>query len=104
MGRRPNTSPQTRLLLAALAEAPQAWRHGYELAKVTGLKSGTLYPLLMRLHEQGLLEAEWREADVRGRPPRHAYRLTGEGVKLAAQATGSDPARASAEWSLGRAG
>lgn len=85
MGRRPNSSRQTRLVLAALAEVPSRWWHGYDLVKQLGLKSGTLYPLLMRLHEQGLLEAEWRETEERGRPPRHMYRLTPAGTALAAR-------------------
>jgi DNA-binding PadR family transcriptional regulator len=85
MGRRPNISRQTRLVLAALASAPSQWWHGYDLVKQLGLKSGTLYPLLMRLHEQGLLEAEWRATEGRGRPPRHMYRLTAAGGALAAE-------------------
>ncbi len=85
MPRAANISVQTRLILAALAEQPQAWRYGYDLSKETGLKSGTLYPLLMRLHDQGWLEAEWRPAVQPGRPPRHAYRLTGAGLALAAE-------------------
>lgn len=85
MVRRPNSSRQTRLVLAALAEAPQRWWHGYDLGRALGLKSGTLYPLLIRLHEQGLLESEWRSAEVRGRPPRHVYRLTAAGTALATE-------------------
>jgi len=84
MSRPPNASPQTRRLLAELNLQPQAWRYGYELAKSTNLKSGTLYPLLARLSDQGLLEAEWRPSLQAGRPPRHAYRLTAAGVALAA--------------------
>ncbi|OJU10254.1 MAG: PadR family transcriptional regulator [Caulobacterales bacterium 68-7] len=83
MARSPNISPQTRRLLAALLEQPQAWRHGYDLSKLTGLKSGTLYPILMRLSEQGLVEAEWREPLRVGRPARHVYRLTTSGLALA---------------------
>jgi PadR family transcriptional regulator len=83
MPRRPNSSRQTRALLAALLERSQAWRHGYELSKETGLRSGTLYPLLMRLSEQGFLEQRWQEAERPGLPPRHAYRLTAAGVALA---------------------
>ncbi|MDB5441609.1 MAG: hypothetical protein JWM33_4036 [Caulobacteraceae bacterium] len=83
MARTPNVSPQTRRLLAALLGQPQAWRHGYDLSKETGLKSGTLYPLLIRLSDQGLLEAEWRDPVQAGRPPRHAYRLTATGLALA---------------------
>jgi PadR family transcriptional regulator, regulatory protein PadR len=49
----------------------------------TGLRSGTLYPLLVRLSEQGLLEARWEEAVRPGLPPRHVYRLTARGLALA---------------------
>jgi PadR family transcriptional regulator, regulatory protein PadR len=83
MPRKPNTSRQTRSLLAILLERPQAWRHGYDLSKETGLRSGTLYPLLMRLSEQGLLEQRWEEADRPGLPPRHVYRLTAAGLAFA---------------------
>ncbi len=67
-------------------EEPQAWRYGYDLGRATGLKSGTLYPMLMRLHDQGFLEAEWRPSPQPGRPPRHAYRLTASGMTLAREA------------------
>lgn len=87
MPRANNISVQTRAVLEALSNQPQAWRYGYDLSKETGLKSGTLYPLLMRLHDQGLLEAEWRQALQPGRPPRHAYRLTAAGTALAAERT-----------------
>jgi DNA-binding PadR family transcriptional regulator len=83
MPRKPNTSRQTRVLLAALLERRQTWRHGYDLSKETGLRSGTLYPLLMRLSEQGLLESCWQDAERPGLPPRHAYRLTASGLALA---------------------
>ena len=87
MPRAANISPQTLAVLSALAIQPQAWRYGYDLSKETGLKSGTLYPLLMRLHDQGLLEAEWRQPLQAGRPARHAYRLTATGLALAAERT-----------------
>lgn len=83
MPRTPNASRQTHLLLAVLLERPRTWRHGYELSLQTGLKSGTLYPLLMRLSEQGLLDARWTESDQPGRPPRHLYRPTAAGLALA---------------------
>lgn len=51
--------------------------------KATGLLSGTLYPLLMRMTDQGLVDAEWREPTQSGRPPRHTYRLTADGYALA---------------------
>jgi DNA-binding PadR family transcriptional regulator len=70
------------VLLDALSARTQTWRHGYDLMKETGLRSGTLYPLLMRMTDQGLVEAEWREPERPGRPPRHVYRLTASGVAL----------------------
>lgn len=83
MARARTPSPQTRAVIEALCDRAQAWRYGYDLSKQTGLQSGTLYPLLMRLLDQGLLEAEWRPAEQPGRPQRHAYRLTGEGLAFA---------------------
>jgi DNA-binding PadR family transcriptional regulator len=80
-------SPQTLLVLAALHEQPSQWQHGYALASGTGLKSGTLYPILIRLADRGLVEACWQEEPTPGRPRRHLYRLTADGaVSAAAQA------------------
>ncbi len=70
-------------LLATLSARPLEWRHGYDLMKETGLLSGTLYPLLMRMTDQKLVEAEWREPAQPGRPARHAYRLTAAGIAFA---------------------
>jgi DNA-binding PadR family transcriptional regulator len=92
MSRPPNRSPQTLLVLEVLLGARRAWRHGYDLAKETGLQSGTLYPILMRLAEQGLLEESWQPADVAGRPPRHLYRLTTAGVATARELVRREPA------------
>ena len=83
MPRPPNVSAQTRALLAHFAAQPQAWQYGYELTKLTGLGSGTLYPTLARLADQGFLEADWRASALPGRPPRQAYRLTGAGIEFA---------------------
>lgn len=95
MPRRPNSSPQTLSVLEALLGAHGRWRHGYDLSKETGLKAGTLYPILMRLSETGWLEARWERPGGLGRPPRHLYRLTGEGRRLTRAAmTGAErPAR-----------
>ena len=59
------------------------WRHGYDLLQETSLKSGTLYPLLMRLADDGLLESEWRPPVPPARAPRHAYRLSPSGRAFA---------------------
>ncbi len=79
--RRP--SDQTIAVLQALLSRPADWRYGYDLGKETDLKSGTLYPVLMRLAEQGMLESEWRASTRQGAPARHAYRLTQSGISYA---------------------
>ena len=81
--RRPHSSRQALRILHALEARPQTWRHGYDLMDETGLKSGTLYPLLMRLEDDGLLESEWRPPVPPARAPRHAYRLTAAGRAFA---------------------
>jgi len=78
------SSPQTRLVLEALSAEPERWRYGYDLLRVTGLKSGSLYPILARLTERGWLEATWEEDGPPGRPRRHLYRVTAEGARAAA--------------------
>jgi PadR family transcriptional regulator PadR len=90
MPRKPNSSRQTRAVLAMLLEQSRRWLHGYDIAKATGLKSGTLYPLLMRLSEQGLLESRWQDAERPGLPPRHCYRLSVSGVAFAGEQTRSE--------------
>jgi PadR family transcriptional regulator PadR len=81
--RRP--SAQTRAVLRAFAAEPSSWRYGYELGQELGLQAGSLYPILMRLSDRGLLEASWEGDSPAGRPPRHLYRLTAAGASLAAQ-------------------
>ena len=90
---------QTRALMGALAGAPQAWRYGYDLSRETGLKSGTLYPLMMRLAERGWLESRWEEAGIEGRPPRRLCRLTAEGQVQAAKWLADEAPAAAARWS-----
>jgi len=76
-------SRQSRAILQALLSRPRDWRYGYELSRLVGLSSGTLYPLLIRLHERDLLESKWIEAERPGRPARHAYRLSPTGLAFA---------------------
>jgi len=71
----------------ALAHSPTAWHYGYQLCQQLGLKAGSVYPILMRLADRGLLETAWETDAPAGRPPRHLYRLTGPGRALAAELT-----------------
>lgn len=76
-------SPQIRKLLAALLSQRVQWQHGYDLSQQTGLSSGTLYPILMRLSDRGMVESRWEPSEHEGRPPRKLYRLNAEGVTYA---------------------
>lgn len=64
-------------------QAGEAGRHGYDLCSQARVQSGTLYPLLIRLEAQGFLTARWEQSEIAGRPPRHVYRLTAAGRRLA---------------------
>jgi PadR family transcriptional regulator, regulatory protein PadR len=85
----------------ALADPRSGWRHGYHLCQQLDLKAGTVYPILMRLHERGKVETAWEADPPAGRPARHLYRLSGAGAELAeelrtaasaeAYAVGKDP-------------
>ncbi len=79
-------------MLAALEAEPGSWSHGYPIAKETGLRSGTLYPILIRLAERGLVEACWEDGQPAGRPRRHLYRLSSGGL-AAARAALAEAAR-----------
>src|SRR5436853_6447862 len=85
-------SPQTLRVLERFAERPTAWCYGYELSRETGLKSGTLYPILMRLAKFSLLETKWLTTDD-GVPPRHTYRLTPKRLELVRSSLVAAPAR-----------
>ena len=75
-------SPQTLKVLEAFLQSAKDWKYGYDISRNTGLKSGTLYPILMRLAERRLLETSWETVEA-GKPPRHLYRLTADGLRFA---------------------
>ena len=68
MARHSEFSQQTLAVLAVLCAQPEAWQHGYAIARDTGLKSGTLYPILVRLADRELMEACWEDEQPTGRP------------------------------------
>jgi PadR family transcriptional regulator PadR len=57
-------------------------RHGFDIMDASGLASGTVYPILRRLEDAGMLRSKWEPAsDARDeqRPPRRYYQITGAG-------------------------
>ena len=76
------------LILSLLDDQP---RHGYDIGKLIESRSGgrlrfhiaSLYPLLYRLENRGLIEGRWVEKPNQRR--RRYYRLTTQGQKTLAQ-------------------
>jgi PadR family transcriptional regulator, regulatory protein PadR len=76
----------TALVIAAVV---RGHRYGFDVIDVTGLPSGTVYPILRRLEDSGMLRSRWeREAAAHdeGRPPRKYYQVTGSGQAAAREA------------------
>lgn len=82
----PRLTHATSLVLRAIATGHA---HGFRIMEVTGLPSGTVYPVLRRLEFQGCLASAWEDEDEahdEGRPRRRMYTLTRHGHELAARA------------------
>jgi PadR family transcriptional regulator, regulatory protein PadR len=70
------------MVLQALASG---YEHGFDIIDLTGLASGTVYPILRRLERRGLVRSEWEDealARAEGRPQRRCYEITGAGRKV----------------------
>lgn len=83
--KRPISGPAAAVL-RALAEGAT---YGFDVMDGTGLPSGTVYPILSRAEQRGLVESRWEDpSDHRpeGRPARKYYRLTDEGRAVLAEA------------------
>jgi DNA-binding PadR family transcriptional regulator len=77
---------KTALVLEALAAGRH---HGFDIMDATDLPSGTVYPILRRIEEEGLVKARWeRDGAARReqRPPRRYYELTAAGHDRLAEA------------------
>jgi PadR family transcriptional regulator, regulatory protein PadR len=67
---------------AALMSDPSERHWGYELSKLSGIRSGVMYPILQRMLDQGWLTDGWEDQGRIGkakRPPRRYYELTDAG-------------------------
>jgi PadR family transcriptional regulator, regulatory protein PadR len=77
---------QTALVLEALAAGRH---HGWDIMDATDLPSGTVYPILRRIEEEGLARAKWESegaARREQRAPRRYYELTAAGHDRLAEA------------------
>jgi len=81
----PRMTGPTLKVLNQLLQAPTNDLSGAAIARASGLASGTLYPILMRLEASGWLTSQWEDANPSEvkRPRRRLYRLTGSGERAA---------------------
>jgi PadR family transcriptional regulator PadR len=80
----PRLTVQTVEVLRVLLSSPTTPRYGRDIARATGLKTGTLHPILARLELAGWVDSFWEdpaEHEEQGRPRRRYYRLTTDGAK-----------------------
>jgi PadR family transcriptional regulator, regulatory protein PadR len=78
------TQQLLKVLTTLLAEPGREW-YGLELMDSTKLTSGTLYPILHRLVQDGWLARHGDQASDKGGPGRRLYVLTGVGEQAAAR-------------------
>ncbi len=80
------TQQTERILETLMSDSAGEW-WGSRIAPAAGLKSGTLYPALLRMERFGWLTWRWEDIDpaIAGRPRRRLYRLTGDGERAARQ-------------------
>lgn len=72
----------TMQILVSLVQHPDIGCYGYQISKETGVRSGTLYPMLARLADAGLTISYVEDVDPAtvGRPLRRYHKLTADGV------------------------
>src|SRR5260370_33033969 len=71
-------TPKMATIVKVFLEDPDQPRYGFELMKLTGMASGSLYPMLARLEAAGWLARGRADIDPRaaGRPARTNYMIT----------------------------
>jgi DNA-binding PadR family transcriptional regulator len=88
----PRLTLSTAIVLHCLARGHE---HGFDIVDVSGLPSGTVYPILRRLDGAGMVRSRWERVELsraEGRPPRRLYQLTGAGATELARALERYPA------------
>ncbi len=76
----------TAMVLHAL---DRGWKYGFDIIEATGLRSGTVYPLLRRFEDAKWVRSKWEQVRIareQSRPPRKYYELTSAADKMLAAA------------------
>jgi PadR family transcriptional regulator, regulatory protein PadR len=79
----PRITGQVMRVLYVFSESGHVELTGADIHDRTGMLSGTLYPILIRLREAGWLSDRWEDGKPAelGRPNRRYYRLTASGAR-----------------------
>lgn len=84
VSRQPRLTYPTGIVLVAIVNN---YRYGFDIIDATGLGAGTVYPILRRLEEAGLVRSAWEAARTAvDRPPRRYYRVNASGAAMARDA------------------
>ncbi len=81
----------TAMVLQAL---DRGYRYGFDIAEATGLRGGTVYPILRRLEDAGMARSQWEKVQIsrdQGRPPRKYYTVAPAADELIATARARYP-------------
>jgi len=78
----------TLKVLGELMSSALLGMSGADISRTTGIPSGTLYPILIRLEKAGWLSSEWEAGDpsTLGRPRKRLYKMTTLGTRAAKSA------------------
>lgn len=77
---RPQVNTTALQVMAVLYHDLDGHHYALSLSQATRIGNGTLFPILDKLEDLGLIAAEWEAANPRGRRPRRFYTLTPEGI------------------------
>ena len=87
----PRLTIHTAIILHCIASG---YRHGFDIIDASGLQSGTVYPVLRRLEDAGMLKSKWERVErarAEQRPPRRIYTITGSGAVALQEALARHP-------------
>lgn len=88
-------------VLGELISSNQEGMSGADIGRVTGLASGSLYPILFRLEKSGWVHSRWEQGEPSAmkRPRRRLYRLTRTG-EVAARSSFREHLSRAVKWGL----
>lgn len=81
----PRLTKPSLQILQFFAHEPRSEFSGAEIRRTLKISTGTLYPILLRFEEAGLLKSRWEDVIPQeiGRPRRRLYRITADGINVA---------------------